>query len=77
MEETLIRLAAGWYSEDIPLFRAIMTNWAGVIRYLVVDQKNDFRQTLLVTMLGDTLDFQDLLSDLMYVFCYFMVYCFF
>ncbi|WP_291586321.1 ankyrin repeat domain-containing protein [Bacteroides sp.] len=45
-----------------PLFRAIMNNRADVIRYLVIDQKADFRQVFIVTIQGDTLDFKDLLS---------------
>lgn len=48
-----------------PLYSAITSNRADVIRYLVMEQKADFRQVFVVTIQGDTLDFKDLLSKLM------------
>ena len=48
-----------------PLYSAITSNRADVIRYLVMEQKADFRQVVVVTIQGDTLDFKDLLSKLM------------
>lgn len=49
-----------------PLYGAIIANRADIIRYLLIEKKADFRKTFNVTVKGDTLDFEELISMPMY-----------
>ena len=48
-----------------PLHNAIIGNRANIVRYLLIEQNADFHQVYTVTIQGDTLDFEDLLSKSM------------
>ena len=47
------------------MHNAIIGNRANIVRYLLIEQNADFHQVYTVTIQGDTLDFEDLLSKSM------------